>query len=249
MIGFLKIDLVIKQYFKFIYMKKLIFLLIPFLLVEININKSYAQTLQSHLSTTDSIGFLKVSGDVEINNKPLENSIVTVYENNNKISNLKTMPDGNFSIKLDFDKHYLIEVSKPGLVLKKFEFNTQMPDSADKHMIYPFIFKVVLFPKYKDIDLTILDKPLAVINYSKKFRDFFYDYNYSKNINEKVVAIQSKIENYSREYNKYIEEGNKQYILKQYKEALKNYKKANDLFPDDPEPKDKINSINKILKK
>jgi hypothetical protein len=230
-------------------MKKYSFFLIVLMILGFSINKTHAQLIRKQLKKSDTTGYISVSGIVELNNKPLENSTITLYENNTKIKELNTIANGNFKLKLDFDKHYSMEITKPGLVVKKFEFNTHLPDSTDNHLIFPFTFTIVLFPKYKDLDISILDKPLAIINYSKQFNDFFYDYNYSKLMNEKVLDLQKKVEEFSNKYFRNIEDADKKFDLKLYKEALKNYKLALEIFPDELYPQERIKEINKLLKK
>ncbi len=231
-------------------MKNYLSLLILFLILGNGINEIYAQVNQSEPIRTNSTGYLKVTGEVEHNKKSLENSIITVFENDNKINQVITGKDGKFNLKLEFDKFYMVEVTKPGLVNKKFGFDTHLPDSAEKHIIYPFNFMIVLFSNnLKDIDYRIFDKHLGIIQYDKQYKDFFYDYNYAKSINETVIGIQNKVENITNAYFKLIEEGDNQFDLKNYKKARKIYEKATKIFSDELYPKDRIKEINKILGK
>jgi hypothetical protein len=208
-----------------------------------------AQKLKSETNKPVLKGYIKVTGNVEQNNKPLEKAIINIYLNKNKSQQLNTGPDGKFSIDLEFNKDYIIQLSKPGLVTKKFEFNTHLPDSANKDINYPFSFTIVLFPTYKNFDLSILDKPLAIVRYDNQYKEFFYDYDYARYINEKVLAIQDRIEYLTIEYEKCMQDGNKQLNSKQYEDALKNFRRANEIFPDESIPVEKINSIINILQK
>lgn len=224
-------------------LRLILFTLVTFYISEIFAQEKYTQSIK-----TDSIGYINVNGYVEKNNKPLENASITVFETNKKIVDKKTSSDGKFNLKFGFNRYFKVEITKPGLVLKKFEFDTHLPDSINNKGIYPFDFTIVLFPKYKDIDMSIFDKPLAIIKYSNQYQDFFYDYKYSKSINDKANLIQNKIEGLTSEYAKCIDNGNKLYESKQYKEALVKFKRAHEIFPDESEPVNKIDSINKIIK-
>ena len=207
----------------------------------------FAQDMSPEPIKQDTLGFIQVSGFVEKNNKPLENTSIVVYKNNKKIVHLRTPPTGKFSLKLDYNKYYKVEITKMGMVTKKFEFDTQLPAGINKAAIFPFDFTIVLFPKYNYIDMSILDKPLAIIKYDKKYEDFFYDYNYAKTINDKVVYIQNKIEELTKEYAKDVDEGRQLYDKKDYRPALAKFERAHDIFPDEPFPIEKIALIKKIL--
>lgn len=229
-------------------MNKHLLFLFFFLLPAIHINILKAQKHEACITKTDTIGYLQVTGEVEYNNSPLEKSSITVYSNKKAIISIKSDKDGKFSFNLEFEKKFLIEVTKENMVKKKFIFNTYLPADAEKKAIYKFsFFKIVLFPAYKKINMKILKKPVAIINYAKKYEDFFYDYNYAKPINDKISKLQKEIEELPKRYIKIIHSADKYFCLKKYRKARKYYKNALEILPE-LYPADKIKEINKLLK-
>nr|MBP7496752.1 hypothetical protein [Bacteroidales bacterium] len=195
----------------------------------------------------DSTGYVHVTGMVEKNNKPLENASIIVYKNNKKINHLRTPPNGKFVLKFDFNLQYKVEILKQGMVTKRFEFDTKLPVGYSDKAVFPFQFTIVLFPNYKYIDMSILEKPLAIIRFDKSYEDFFYDYNYAKTINDKVMYIQGRIEQLTKEYAKCVEEGRAFFDKKEYLLALNKFVRANEIFPDEPYPIERIALIKKLL--
>ena len=161
-----------------LYIKAFAFFL--FLIFNFHFSILYAQFQSASITKIDSVGYIEVSGNVIKNRKPLEDASITVYEGNKKISNIRTPSNGKFNFKLEYNKVFNVEITKKGLVTKKFDFDTYFPSGIDNSIINPFNFTIVLFPKYANIDMSILEKPLAIIKFQKKYNDFFYDYNYSK---------------------------------------------------------------------
>ncbi len=217
------------------------------LFVFFTLNNIYSQIDASDKPRRDSVGFIIVNGYIEKNDNPLENASVTIYKNNKKLSSLRTPLNGKFKFLLDFNQFYKVEITKMGMVTKKFDFDTQIPIGVNRKQAFPFDFTIVLFPKYNYIDMKVLDKPLAVIRYDKQYEDFFYDYNYAKAINDKVIYIQNKIEELTKEYAKCVKDGKQLFDKKEYKLALIKFERAHEIFPDEPYPIEKIAAIKKIF--
>ncbi len=207
----------------------------------------YSQTESTDIIKSDSSGYIIVSGYVEKNNKPVENASVIVYRANKRLEHLRTPPTGRFTLKFEYNKYYKVEITKQGMVTKKFEFDTQLPIGLNKGAVFPFDFTIVLFPKYNYIDMSVLDKPLAIVRYDKKYEDFFYDYNYAKTINDKVMYIQHRIEELTREYSKCVDDGRQLFEDRVYRNSLTKFERAHEIFPDEPYPIERIALIKKIL--
>ncbi len=221
--------------------------LILYLLFTFCFTSAYTQFQSPSITKTDSIGYVYITGRVDKNRKPLENASIIIYDGNNKITNLRTPSNGKFSFKLEFEKSFNVEITKAGMVIKKFAFDTKLPEDVSKKVVFTFDFAVALFPKYDYIDMSILEKPLAIIMYQKKYDAFFYEYNYAKSINEKVIDLENKIEELIREYDINVEVGRKFFELEKYRESLTKFERAHDIFPDEPYPIEKIALINSIL--
>jgi tetratricopeptide (TPR) repeat protein len=222
---------------------------ILFFLLIINSISIFAQFVSPGVIRVDSIGYINVTGYIEKNRKPLENASIIVYESNKKVANIRTSQDGKFSLKLEFNKYFKVEITKKDLVTKKFAFDTYLPVNVDNHVLYSFDFNIVLFPRYDYIDMKVLDNPLAIIKYQNKYNDFFYDYNYAKSINDKVIDLQKKVEALIKEYSKSVDEGRRLFDSEEYKESLTKFLRAHDIYPDELYPIEQIALLNNILNK
>lgn len=155
--------------------------------------------LRSTLTTDDTINYyLEINGNVRHrllknamansgDNPWLDSAIVTVYMNNAVYSTNLTTKRGKCSFKLSLDRQYLIEISKPGFVSKRFEINTKVP--ADKKDVFDFDFDMDIFEKIEGLDVSVLDKPIAKVLFDPPNNQFIYDAAYTNRINSDIQLM------------------------------------------------------------
>ncbi len=61
--------------------------------------------------------YLEVRGHTELDMKPLSRATINLYEGSSKVKTIQADAEGSFSLRLDMNKQYTIEVEKNGLVL------------------------------------------------------------------------------------------------------------------------------------
>ncbi|MFH2096407.1 MAG: hypothetical protein ABIJ16_11925, partial [Bacteroidota bacterium] len=61
-------------------------------------------------------GYVEIKVSVKYDKKPVENAKVEVYDGGTIINTLTTNFSGRFDLQLDFDKEYIIGISKENLV-------------------------------------------------------------------------------------------------------------------------------------
>jgi hypothetical protein len=104
--------------------------------------------------------------------------LVTAFYSNRK---------GKVDFKLPLQRKFSIEISKKGCVSKIIEINTKMPQNKVKN--YEFSFDIGIFEEVKGLNVSVLKKPIAKINYNTFMSVFDYDYNYTGKINTEIEKM------------------------------------------------------------
>lgn len=119
--------------------------------------------------------------------KALDSALVTIYSGAIPYSELWTNKKGKCIFKLPLDKVFSIEISKAGYVTKFFEVNTKVP--ADKKDAFSFNFDIDIFAEVKNLDVSVLQKPIAKVAYNIIMEQFAYDVNYTSRINFELKKL------------------------------------------------------------
>ncbi len=99
----------------------------------------------------------------------------------------KSDDKGKCKIELAINKKYTMIIGKDGYVTKIITINTWVPKANERNYLFPF--EVDIFEKLKDLDIAILSKPIAKINFNNFTRQFDYDYNYTARINASIKRL------------------------------------------------------------
>jgi len=215
-----------------------------------------------------------VSGRVTKNGKKLEGAVITLIKDGAEDKQIVTSGNGKFDFVLQPNSDYVITVTKPNFITKRFSFNTQnVPDDRGaKGFGGVDLQEIVLFEIPKNVDLielnAILSQPIAKFAYQTTARDFNYDEGYTQSMRsklEKLAVIQKKAEDddkkkteedkkkaladgiASDKYNAAISGADKALLIKDYVNAKAGYNEALGIKPAEKYPKDKISEIDKIL--
>jgi len=120
-------------------------------------------------------------GKEKDNTIPLDSALITIYTGEIPYSEFLTNKKGKCNFKLPLNKQFKIEVTKPGFVSKSFEVDTKLPN--DKKGEYVFAFDIDVFEEIKNLDVSVLKKPIAKVSYNLIQEQFMYDVNYTNRIN------------------------------------------------------------------
>ena len=115
---------------------------------------------------------------------------VKLYDDNTLISTYKTDKKAKFTIGAPSAKHYTVVFEKEGFVPKKVIINTKKVYQS-KGNVEDFDFNVYLIKEEVDIDYSILDFPIALIEYKKSIKGFDYNKKYTRQMHKlqnKVIA-------------------------------------------------------------
>jgi hypothetical protein len=218
---------------------------------------------------------MPVDGKVYAKGNKLGGAIVTLFKGTQQMQQVVTTSNGRFSFELTPNAEYIIAITKPGYVTKKFKIITANvpPDRADAGGFNPFEPDVTLFempaaPEISKRIEAILSQPIAIYQYIPNENNFNYDEKYTEAIQNKLselAQLQKQAESAMQENanNSAIEAQKQLEIDKEYKEAIaraeasfnsKDYTSAKFGFNEaltikqgETYPKAKIAEINKIL--
>jgi len=121
------------------------------------------------------IGYVK-----QENNRKLKDTKVTLRSQSKKPDTVIVAEDGVFTLFLEYDKDYTIEMSGKGYVSKKIAFSTKKVPEKDKKEAHGFEFEISLFKEIEGFDASVFNKPVAKVIYNQRKRYFDYDDAYTE---------------------------------------------------------------------
>lgn len=138
----------------------------------------------------DSLVCLEVNGIATNNKEPLGNVNVKLYMENEEMEMTEVTNvehhDHSFSFKLQRNKHYTIEISKPGYFTRFVSISTNLPDNISSKPLFTFDFEVEMVKTTPVTDDYYLDFPIALIDYNNEKGVFVMHGKYTANIKKKL---------------------------------------------------------------
>ena len=218
---------------------------------------------------------MPVDGKVFASNEKLTGSVVTLYKNGQQIQQVVTTSNGKFSFILPPNAEYIISVTKPGYITKKFKINTaNVPvDRVDAGNFNPFEPDVTLFemptaPEIAKRVEAILSQPVAIYQFIPSEGNFNYDEKYTQVIQDRLAELaqlQKQAEKQMQEkaktmaldaqkqleldnqYKAVVAKGDGALGAKDYASAKTNYSEALKIKPGEAYPKQKLGEISKLM--
>ena len=111
---------------------------------------------------------IEVIGYVKEGKRKLKGATIALSSNAREPDTVIVTPDGKFILSLDFEKDYIIEMSKLGFISKKFAFSTRNVPEKDKKKPYGFEFEISLFKEMDDFQISVFKKPVAKVVFNQK---------------------------------------------------------------------------------
>ena len=103
-----------------------------------------------------------------------------LYEGNDLVVQGCLNRKNEFEISMYSNQNYVLEITTPGYLPKRFLFNTAIPPGIDK--LFSFGFEVELLKEelVKGADIFSLDFPFALISYNSENSEFSFSKKYSE---------------------------------------------------------------------
>ncbi len=199
---------------------------------------------------------LTVQGKIFEDDGSLNGAIITVTQGGRTVSNITTGSDGKYNFQLPLGGDYLVTISKPGLITKKFSITTRgIPAERTQEAFGAIDAQVSLWKKVDGVDYSALDQPANKYAYSGDKQNFDYDKAYLDQmlgvidgIRQQEKALEKKNKDADKNYQAAIKEGDKGFGKKDYQAALGKYNEALSLKKDDEIAKQKIDQTNQAIK-
>jgi hypothetical protein len=145
--------------------------------------KEYYLELRGYVRQMKNTDVLDKASDI----KPLDSVLITIYNESIPYSEIFTNKKGKCSFKLPLDKIFRIEISRKGFVTKSIIVNTKVPN--EQKSIFNFSFDVDLFESVPGLDVSVLNNPIAKVNYNLGMEGFAYDVTYTSKINTELKKM------------------------------------------------------------
>jgi hypothetical protein len=199
---------------------------------------------------------LTVQGKIYEEDDALNGAVITVNQGARVVSTITTGSDGKYNFQLPLGGDYLVSVTKPGLINKKFSITTRgIPPDRAQEAFGAIDAQVTLWKKVDGVDYTALNQPANKYAYSPDRQNFDYDKAYLEqmlalidNIREQEKALEKKNKDAEKNYQAAIKDGDKGFGKKDYQVALSKYNEALSYKKDDVTAKQKIEQTNEALK-
>ena len=185
-----------------------------------------------------------INGKVVDENGPLAGAVIRVYQGSKLINTVSTSSDGKYIIQLPINGDFVVSISKPELVGKKFLFSTKgISEERSAEKFNPIVIEVELREKIGDINYSIYDQPMSKFYFDAPRDKFEFDMNYLNQMLKAQDAIFAQEEDYlkrEKKYNDAMKLAEKAMEKKDYDAAIKNFTEATKLMPKQQLPVDGI---------
>ncbi|MEZ4722176.1 MAG: SpoIIE family protein phosphatase [Flavobacteriales bacterium] len=139
----------------------------------------------------------KVTGKIVLDDSkkrtPYKNAPITIYSDGEVLEIIYADKKGMFDVQLAYDGEYEVSFGtiESGYVPKRLAFNTKGVPDEIKPKIMSFDFTVALIEYYSSIDYSAFEKPVGKIHYSPEIKEFDYDINYTREIQDAITQLLS----------------------------------------------------------
>ncbi len=133
---------------------------------------------------------LPFKSKIVTNDLPCKGAIVNIYnaesfnfelDTNTILETIPLKDDGILSLDIPRDVCYILEITKPGFVHKRFKIDTKDLDSKTWGIEFKgfVIESISLFKPVKSVNYKVFDYPLVAVEFDYGTSNFYYNENYS----------------------------------------------------------------------
>ncbi len=109
-----------------------------------------------------------MTAQVKSNRKSVKHADVKVYDNNAIVEVLRTNEEGKFSVSLQENKQYTIEISKDEFYTKRISVSTKTNSQITDVEAFALKIEIKKQKENQQLENSALDFPFALINYNEK---------------------------------------------------------------------------------
>ena len=229
--------------------------LIIFLLTYFTTVIAFAQlsgTKQKDVINEDNVFFDGVVSDY-YSGERLSNVTIQAIANGNVVASGTSDANGEYKMVLEFDKEYTISFSKAGLMNKIITLNSFGVPENKRHKVPDMGAEITLFKPNECIKSEMLTSPVGKAVYFADRNVMDWDMNYSMDklaaLNKMLDDCSKQVEKKEKDFEAAMEVADKAFAKQDWEAAKTGYQKALSVFPDKPEPKDRLKLIETELTK
>ena len=125
--------------------------------------------------------------DVRCSKKILDSALIIIFDEGERTTDsLLFTENGNYDFGLPLNSQFMVSIYKNGFVTKKLHINTNVPKFYKEETTMEF--EMDLYKKIDEVDVSILNNPVAEIYYNVQLKDFDYDHVFTDEVNRKVKS-------------------------------------------------------------
>ncbi len=192
--------------------------------------------------------FLQINGYVEtVEGQSVDGAAAVLYIGGSKVNSISTGADGGFSFKLEFGKEYKLIVSKPGMIQKRIDFNTNIgPDLQKK---YVNDFAISLTKSCQGAKTDVFREPVDIISFQEGDGNFASNRDYFDKMQSRIAEAYASIEKcFQDKFDEKKDAADAAFKTQNYEEARKLYQEALEIMPNNSSAKKQLSQIDKSIK-
>ena len=137
-------------------------------------------------SVRDSI---ELNGMVFNNKNRVQGVVINVYNNNTLLKKVKVKSTNRFKTYLPVNAMLTIEITAPGYHSKRFMIDTKLPRDLKKMPKYEFDIDIFREEELRNVNTSILDFPVGLVEYDRKKKEFVRNKKYTKRMKKAYLKL------------------------------------------------------------
>lgn len=201
-----------------------------------------------------------VTGRVKVDQGVLDGTVIEIDRNNIRFQEVAINRTGSFRVQVDLNHIYKFSFKNPDYYTKSIELDTRIPPNAcSGDCDYPpYQLSVILYKKVPGVNLT--EEPSGKISYNQKIDNFDAEIlrdgsDLRSMINNALTEAKQKSATYEQQrtrdkknsYDKLIKDADLLNRNGNFEQAMKNYRDAVLIFPEEKYPRDKVDQLYQLL--
>ncbi|HWY37882.1 MAG TPA: carboxypeptidase regulatory-like domain-containing protein, partial [Bacteroidia bacterium] len=193
---------------------------------------------------------------VNDDDNPVPGATIQVFQGSKQVVTTATGADGKYAFQLPVNADYMVSVTGPGMITKKFLISSKgIPPERTQESFAPIIATVGLWQKIDGVDYSLLNQPANKFYYNPDKEILEVDKAYQEQmagmieqVRQKEASLAKQAKEADKNYQAAMKEGDKAFSKKDYTGALSQYNQALGLKKDDASAKAKIDQVNQAVK-
>lgn len=193
--------------------------------------------------------YVEADGIIEYHNRiPLPGATLVLYDNGKEVKSLKTDQEGRYNFILEYNKEYILEISKKDMITKRVKYNTVMPPKAKGGWWVGI--PINLYELCPGLDGSVFDEPVAIVRFDQGKKEYEADPAYDIRMRGRIRSFEAKNDACLEDkFVKLVRDAEQLANENKPEEARELFKKASEQRPWEEYPKEKLKELDNTLAK